>query len=321
MKKILKWRTGIILILGLLIILVGLPNTSLSIVSAETGSVKQITIKKDDIKFKYKNIINLDLITFNEYKERWKRDIVYKEVDGSKLTLDLFLPTIKITNRYPVVVYVHGGGFIRGDKDEILDLKPLLKSWLEEGWAVVSVNYRLLYGNTMFPDNYKDITDALNWINENQETYKFNTSKISLVGHSAGGSLALLAGLESDKVDSIVSLAGPTTLYGKENFELRKRLINLLSNKKLNQDMLKKASPITHLSKSSSPVLLIHGSQDHFVPYRQSQAFYDKAKELGVTSKFITIEGGGHILEMSYLPRLHEFEDEIIKFMKNSLEK
>ena len=311
MKRRSFWLISSVFIMVLFFIMVHLPITSAD---------GQITIKKEEIDFKYKNMIDLDIIEFNQYKKTWQRDIVYKKVNGDKLTLDLFLPEVRLTATYPVVVYVHGGGFIRGDKDEILDLRPLLRSWLDEGWAVISVNYRLLYGDTMFPDNYEDIKSALNWIEENKATYDFNTDKISLVGHSAGGSLALLAGLKSERVDCIISLAGPTKLDGKDEFEIRKKLISVLSKRQFNDNILKDASPINHLSKSSPSILLIHGTQDHFVPYKQSRIFYDKAKKLGVDCKFITIEDGGHILEISYLPRLHEFKGKIINFMQKHLE-
>ena len=315
MNNPLKWSIGFIVIL---ILLVGV--IEVSVISAQTEAKGQITLKEDEIDYKYKNIINLDMIEFNQYKETWQRDIVYKKVNGEELKLDLFLPQVKLTPTYPVVVYVHGGGFIRGDKDEVLDLKPLLKSWLEEGWAVISVNYRLLYGDTMFPDNYEDIKSALKWVEKNKSTYDFNPDNISLVGHSAGGSLALLAGLQTEKVDCVVSLAGPTKLYGNGEFELRRKLISILSRKQMNQDLLKDASPIQHLSKTSPPVFLVHGTQDNFVPYDQSKLFYEKAKKLGVETNLVTIEGGGHILEMSYLPRMHEFKGSIIEFMNKHLE-
>ena len=278
-----------------------------------------IVLENEEFDFKYSNMVNIEFIKFNNYGNLIKKNISYKKIDGENLKLDILLPEVKLTKKYPVVIYIHGGGFIRGDKSEIYNLKPLVDEWHQKGWAVVSINYRLLYGEKMFPDNYNDVMDAIDWIIKNKTKYNFATDKMCVIGHSAGGNLALLSGLNNDNINCIISLAGPTKLYGKDTFELRKKLMSVLNQNDFNDSIMKEASPINYLKKDSPPTMLIHGTSDKFVPFKQSKLFYEKAKEIGSECKFIRIEGGGHVLELSYMPRMPQLKERIINFMEKNI--
>lgn len=279
-----------------------------------------IVLNDHEMNFKLSNMINIEFIEFNDLENLIQKDIVYKKTKNHNLKLDLLLPEIKLRKSYPVVLYIHGGGFIRGDKDEIYSLKPLIDEWLENGWAVISINYRLLYGDNIFPDNYNDVIDAIDWIGKNKGKYNFDTERLCVIGHSAGGNLALLSGLKNKNINCIVSMAGPTKLYGENTFQLRKKMMSVINKSDFNEKMLKKASPINFLTPESPPVLLLHGTIDNFVPYNQSKLFYEKAKMLEAKCKFITIKGGGHILELSYLPRMPKLKERIIDFMEENIE-
>ena len=279
-----------------------------------------IVLNDHEINFKYSNMVNLEFIKFNSIEKIIKKDITYKSINNKDIKLDILFPEVKLSKNYPVVIYIHGGGFIRGDKDEIYDLKPLVDEWHQRGWAVISVNYRLLLGDNMYPDNYDDVMDAIDWVFTNKDKYNFNTNKISLIGHSAGGNLALLSGLNHENIDSIVSLAGPTKLFGKNTFELRKKMMSFVNSHEFAENKMEKASPINYLKQESPPIMLVHGTIDNFVPFEQSEIFYNKAKSIGAKCKFIKIEGGGHILELSYLPRMPELKNRITDFMEKSIE-
>ncbi|HKL75219.1 MAG TPA: alpha/beta hydrolase [Halanaerobiales bacterium] len=278
-----------------------------------------LILKNKVFDLKYSNMVNLEFIEFNDYDDLIKKDITYKKINDEELQLDILYPEVKLTKSYPVVVYIHGGGFIRGDKDEIYDLKPLVDEWHKNGWIVVSINYRLLYGDKIFPDNYRDVKDAIYWIINNKSKYNFDIDQICAVGHSAGGTLALLTGLNNNKVNCIVSMSGPTKLYGKETFEFRKKIMSAINTNKFDEDIMKKASPINYINENSPPIMLLHGTKDNFVPFNQSQLFYEKAQKLGADCKFISIEGSGHVLEFSYLPRMPYLKNEIVKFMEDNI--
>lgn len=278
-----------------------------------------LVLKNKVFDLKYSNMVNLDFIEFNDYDDLIQKDISYKNINGESLKLDILYPEVKLTENYPVVIYIHGGGFIRGDKDEIYDLKPLVDEWHKNGWVVISINYRLLYGDTIFPDNYKDVQDAIDWVIKNQKKYNFDIERISTVGHSAGGTLALLSGLNHDRVDCIVSMSGPTKLYGKDTFEFRKKIMSVINKNDFDENVMKEASPISYLKKDSPPIMLLHGTKDNFVPFQQSELFYERAQGIGAESKLITIEGSGHVLEFSYMPRMPYLKGEIVSFMEKHI--
>ena len=131
-----------------------------------------IVLNDHEINFKYSNMVNLEFIKFNSIEKIIKKDITYKSINNKDIKLDILFPEVKLSKNYPVVIYIHGGGFIRGDKDEIYDLKPLVDEWHQRGWAVISVNYRLLLGDNMYPDNYDDVMDAIDWVFTNKDKYK-----------------------------------------------------------------------------------------------------------------------------------------------------
>ncbi|MFW6006810.1 MAG: alpha/beta hydrolase fold domain-containing protein [Bacillota bacterium] len=289
------------------------------------------------IEIEHKNLLKADLealmaniLEFNFEEGKYIKDITYKSTENEDLTLDIFLPgnfNKNQDNRYPVIIYLHGGSFIRGGKKEILELKPLLKKFLNKGWGVVSVNYRLINKNNNFPDNIEDIFSTIQWVKENAKKYSFDSKKIGLIGHSAGGNLALMGGLASgdnfsDKsfepadIKFIISMAGPTKLDDTENFKLRKNIISYLSEKDFDNKLLKNASPINYLHQDSPPVLLVHGTEDLFVPFKQSIDFYQKASELDIDCMFIKINNAGHTIRLSYLPVIEELGDYILDFIE-----
>ncbi len=289
------------------------------------------------------NIFDIENMFVPEFvaSNRQIRDITYKTVGEDDLKLDIYYPIAEKKVSYPVGVYIHGGGFIRGDKSQIRELGPLLNFFLDKGWAVVSINYRLIDRDTMPPDNIEDVKDAIYWLLENNSKYHLNSDRLGLVGHSSGGCLALLVGLTaegkfssfqssslrqlSSQLDFIISMAGPTNLYKPDIFPLRKKIVSLISKKEMNKNLLKHASPVFYLERENKkienkdvpPILLIHGKQDGFVPYEQSQKFYQKAIESGINCKLVILESCGHTILLSYLPRMEMIKKEIDDFLQN----
>lgn len=311
------------LILILVIIFISIPVNCLAI-STVTENILDLDI------FDIKSVFVPKLSASSQI-----RDVVYKTTPEEKLKLDIYYPGPEEKCNYPLIIYIHGGGFIRGDKGEIRELTPLLNFFLKKSWAVASINYRLIDHDTMFPDNIKDVKDAIYWLQKNAGKYHLNTDKIGLIGLSSGGCLALLAGLTdrdqfssnsslplfhySSRFKFIISMAGPTNLYKDEVFKLRKEIVSLITKKKLDEKLLQQASPIYYLDKDNKniPLLLIHGENDGFVPWQQSEAFNKKAHELGINSKLVIIKKCGHTIPFSYLPRVELVKKEIDDFLQN----
>lgn len=130
-----------------------------------------------------------------------KPDITYKTVDGLELKLDLYQPLSGTPDKFPVMVYIHGGGWAMGDKSEIHQdyRKDLMEAFLAKGYAVISIDYRLTdLENTHFPAPLIDCKDAVRWIYKHADHYQLDADQIGLWGSSAGANLALLIAYSAD---------------------------------------------------------------------------------------------------------------------------
>jgi hypothetical protein len=94
-------------------------------------------------------------------------NLEYANVDGISLKLDLHLPK-NVAKPYPVIVWIHGGGWVGGSKEN-----PTAASMVQQGYAVVSINYRLS-GQAIFPAQIHDCKAAIRWIRANAAQYGFN---------------------------------------------------------------------------------------------------------------------------------------------------
>lgn len=118
-------------------------------------------------------------------------NVSYKTVSGidpNALSLDIYFPAgyNHTSSPYPVMVWVHGGGYHVGDKSKQMTYKPSYFNSL--GYVFVSVNYRLT-PTARYPDNHQDVADAIAFILENKVTYNIDTNKVSVIGHSAGAQI------------------------------------------------------------------------------------------------------------------------------------
>jgi pimeloyl-ACP methyl ester carboxylesterase len=138
-----------------------------------------------------------------------KQTIQYKNiigVDANLLSLDIYYFG-NTQNLKPVVVYVHGGGWVNGDKANQLENKLSLFNQLS--YVFVSINYRLSPNNSnldpariKYPDHNNDVADAVKWIIDNISSYGGDKNKIVLLGHSAGAHLVALTGTSNQFLPS-----------------------------------------------------------------------------------------------------------------------
>ncbi len=197
----------------------------------------------------------------------------------------------------PLVVVVHGGGWVIGDKSE---LQFLLNGLRQRGFAVANVNYRLTTNN---PDNYKmqldDLDSAIQYCFRNSTYYTFSNQKIYLVGHSAGGHLSLALSYtrnSSRKIKAVASLAGPTDLYGLAYYNnlvygtvLTTYLgMPLLPVTPASEQRYKSCSPQYQATTSAPATIFFHGELDPIVNPDQSNFLYARLGTLGVDRRLIS---------------------------------
>ena len=227
-------------------------------------------------------------------------DIPYASVSSAE-KLDIYLPPDS-GKAFPVIVAIHGGGFMRGDKGDN-QVNPMLKG-VQRGYAVISVNYRLS-GEAIFPAQIEDIKAAIRWVRANAGKYNINPDKMAVWGDSAGGNLASLAGVSGDiteledlslgnadfgsRVQAVVDWFGPIDFLtmdeqfvksgkGKTDHGDADSPESLLMGAKIGDipDEVKKADPETYITPDDPPFFIEHGTLDHMVPTMQSIIFYNK---------------------------------------------
>jgi acetyl esterase/lipase/lysophospholipase L1-like esterase len=227
----------------------------------------------------------------------------YKNINyvvGSNLsaqTLDIQLPSNISTDPFPVVVYIHGGAWVIGDKTDS-EARGALNAAVAKGCAVVSINYRLAQ-NAQWPAQIYDCKAAIRYIRSNAQTYHLDPDKIAVWGASAGAHLAQFMGVTngdsnyedlsmgnadySSDVQAVVSYYGISNLTSWNMCEWlstitttgKDPVTTLLGDGYTRQQALD-ASSVTHISKSTVPMFIAHGMNDGLVSPDESTVFADK---------------------------------------------
>ena len=177
------------------------------------------------------------------------------------------------------------------------------------GFAVGNIGYRLT-GTATAPAAVEDVRAAILYVVKNAKEFNIDPNKIIIMGGSAGGHLALMAGLlqndnkfdgEYKKVKNY-TIAAIIDKYGIVDvwdwaYGIHKTSSSAkqwLGDKAKDEAFAKSVSPIYYVKKNSPPTLIIHGDADPTVPYEQSVALKKKFDEVGAKSEFITVPGGLH---------------------------
>jgi acetyl esterase/lipase len=245
-------------------------------------------------------------------------NVTYLRAGGVDLKLDVYR-TSAASGPTPTLIYMHGGGWTSSNKEtSALTFLP----YLEMGWAVVNVQYRLADA-AHAPAAVEDCRCALRWVYQNAAEYNFDLNAIVTTGNSAGGHLALTTGLLPDsagldrqcpgdrrrawttgttstaelKVAAIINWYGITDVY---DLAYRKPGISgnfteaWLGSALDRDETAKRVSPINYVGSGSPPILSIHGDNDPIVPYDQGVRLHAALDDAGVANRLLTIPGGGH---------------------------
>ncbi len=239
------------------------------------------------------------------------RDLAYVEGGHERQKLDLFLPE-KTNGPLPVVIWVHGGGWQNGSKDQC---PPLRGGYLERGYAVASLGYRLSQ-HAVFPAQIEDCKAAIRWLRAHAQEYGLDAERFGVWGSSAGGHLVALIGTsgevkefevganleQSSRVQAVCDWFGPTdfTVFANTpGYESHATATSpeakLLGGAVLeNKEKAARLNSITYVSRDDPPFLIVHGDKDPTVPINQSELLFAALKKAGVSAHFHTIRGAGH---------------------------
>ena len=231
-------------------------------------------------------------------------NITYLTANNWDAKLDVYVPR-EVTAPNPTVIYIHGGGWVGGAKETSwLQLVP----YLEAGWSVVNVEYRLAR-ISLAPAAVEDCRCALRWIIRNAKQYNFDTTKLVVTGHSAGGHLSLTTGMvpasagldrecpgtEDLKVAAIVNWFGITDVVDLlDGANMKEYAVAWLSSMPNREEVARRVSPLTYVRAGLPPIITIHGDADPTVPYTHAVRLQDALNKAGVPNQLITIPGGKH---------------------------
>ncbi len=233
------------------------------------------------------------------------RDLAYVSGGQQRNRLDLYLPE-KAAGRLPLVVWIHGGGWWGGSKDNC----PAV-SFCTKGYAVASINYRLSQ-QARFPAQINDCKAAIRWLRAHAAEYHLNPEHIGVWGASAGGHLAALLGTtgnvkeleghggnldQPSRVQCVVDWFGPAdlTTMGRQIDNLGTPVARLIGGAvQENKEKARKASPLAYVSKDSAPFLIMHGDKDKLVPLEQSERLAAALAKAGVEVKLQIVKDSSH---------------------------
>lgn len=241
------------------------------------------------------------------------RDVVYSHApnaDGEmiELKLDAASPKQPDQKLLPAVIFVHGGGYRAGSKE---DGVPLVTAFAQGGYLAVTIDYRLS-GVARFPAAVHDCKVAVRFLRANAKELGIDPWRIGIVGPSAGGHLSALIGTSgndgalegelelsgiSSTVQCVVDISGPID-FTRFHDGVRREYLNLWlgDDSQEYQRRAKEASPLTYIDDADPPFMLIHGTADEIVPLEQVQLFNAALVDAGIETEYLAVQGAGHAL-------------------------
>lgn len=258
---------------------------------------------------------------------RLTRNVAYR-TGADDLVMDIIAPQSTGDDddrRYPTVVFVQGSAWTTPDRDYEI---PQLSELAREGFVVATVNHRNASrdASAVFPAYLKDVKAAIRYLRANARQWHIDPERLGIWGTSSGGNTSLLVGLtaddpryedgtnadESDAVKYVVSCFPPTDMmeaidaFGNEDDPFRlyyfgpfAAVVGATHETGLSDDVRRRAadmSPYLQVRDGVAypPTILLHGTADTVVPYRQSVKMHKRLLEHGVDSRLVLVDGAEH---------------------------
>lgn len=250
---------------------------------------------------------------------RQHRHIAYSDA-GKRNLLDVYQPGQPRERGFPVLLQVHGGAWMIGEKEQ--QAKPLMYHMAQRGWVCVAINYRLS-PRAAFPAHIIDVKKAIAWIREHIGEYGGNPDFIAITGGSAGGHLCSLAALTPNRAewqpgfegaDTTVQAAVP--FYGVYDFLDRHRIrpemsmADLITDKVLqcsqdqNPGLWDAASPLSHVSADAPPMFVLQGTHDSLVWVEEARVFVAALQAVATQPvAYAELPGAQHAFEIFHSVR------------------
>lgn len=244
-----------------------------------------------------------------------ERNLRYSDQKGRAGRCDVYHPSSPPPPPgHPMVIVVHGGAWISGDKWTLEGYSRLLAN---NGIIAITINYRLAPTHK-FPCQVDDVRQAMLWTAENAKEWNGDVNRIGMFGYSAGGHLsALVATLADEPIDvrstashwppndprwsklpkiKALCAGGPPCNFQRLPIDNTTLAYFLGGSRRDQPETYVAASPIAHVSATDPITQIIQGEADVLVPIAGSRAFHEAQQSAGVESRFLVIEKQGHML-------------------------
>ncbi|MCX6626378.1 MAG: SgcJ/EcaC family oxidoreductase [Candidatus Solibacter sp.] len=225
--------------------------------------------------------------------------------------LDVLYPKAPSREKRPGVIMFHGGGWIRGTKETMMD--AFCRPYLERGFVVANVEYRVA-GAAPAPAAVNDALNAARWFFDRADKYHVDQARIVVTGASAGGHLALMVGMTpaSSGLGPAVPIAAIVNGYGVSDVtdlldgpHRQSFAEQWLPEQPGRSDLARRLSPLTYVRKGIPPTLTVQGENDRTVPYEQGVRLTAALQQAGVDADMMTVPGAAHGFNKEQWPAVH----------------
>lgn len=239
--------------------------------------------------------------------------------------MDLFLPAFR--DNKPLVVIIHGGGWILGDT---WDLRMVQNFLHRKQYPTASITYRLANKKINYKDQLADISQAIEFLKKNTQKYHLPSAPYIVLGESAGGHLSLMYSHEhSENVLKIISMSSPTDLYSEAYTNKKfyhwytKGVMSVAVGDKYRwgdkiPESFKEASPLFHLAHK--PTLVFQGTTDLLVNKAQGLALDKALTKANIPHRLVVMNGAGHVPRFQPSWRKKVIFPEILNFIERDTE-
>jgi acetyl esterase/lipase len=254
------------------------------------------------------------------------RDLAYTEPKNEKQNLDVYAPAEG--KNHPVAFWIHGGGWMQGDKADVQKKPP---AFVDKGFVFVSTNYRL-FPTVTIKEMAGDVAKAIRWTHDHATEYGGDPNTMLVMGHSAGAQLAALMctddsylkaeGMSLSMIKGCVPVDGDTYDVPLQIASVQKRSADRYKWKFGDEQSQKDLSPVTHVARGKNiPPFLILYVADSLDTRPQSQRMLKALQEASISASVFAAENSEHdklnnglgLPEDKPTQTLFEFVDRVLK--------
>ena len=231
-----------------------------------------------------------------------EKNVVFGKGGSLDLSLDIYRPPPG-TEKRMATIHIHGGGFTGGNKETLVERVP---PYASRGYVGLAVQYRLA-GQAKWPAQIEDVKAAIRWARANAKMLGVDPERIAVVGHSAGGHLALFAAGTQNRPEfegkGGTAGAGTQVVACSAYYpatEIRPRAdgtANNLMPPGSDAAAHRAASPLTYAVAGFPPTVIFHGTADTTIPIEESERLFRQLRDAKVPVEFHGIEGVPHVFD------------------------